>query len=74
MRSPEQPQWTIRTSTKDGSRSGAASTGPSISLPRDFLQGSFRAVYDKGPDSYEVSEIKSLVKGDAVSEFAITMK
>jgi predicted hydrocarbon binding protein len=39
-----------------------------------FLAGVFSAVYDKGPDSYEVSEIKSLVKGDAVSEFAITMK
>ncbi len=39
-----------------------------------FLVGVFSAVYGKSPDSYEVSETKSLVKGDDISEFTITLK
>lgn len=39
-----------------------------------FLAGVFAAVYDKSPDSYDVAEIKSLVKGDDISEFTITLK
>lgn len=39
-----------------------------------YLAGVFAAAYDKIPDSYEVTEIKSLVKGDDVSEFGVVLK
>ena len=39
-----------------------------------FLCGAFAAIYDKPLRSYQVQETKSLVKGDEISEFEITLK
>jgi hypothetical protein len=39
-----------------------------------FLAGAFSAIYDKPLGSYVVDESKSLVKGDAVSQFDIRLK
>jgi predicted hydrocarbon binding protein len=39
-----------------------------------FLAGAFAAIFNKPWDSYGVEESKSLVKGDDVSEFTISLK